>query len=120
MKWNLVPCTLMLAYGFFHMPAQVAAETPGEKQYVEITAKRFEYQPHVITLQAGTAAELHIRSKDALHGFHIPSLKLRADLMPGKTVKVSLPPLEKGEYPFLCDIFCGTDHSHMQGRLVVQ
>ena len=116
MKGLWVSCGLALAYGMFHMPELSVAET----QIIEITAQRFHYQPQQVRLPAGQAAQLQIRSKDVLHGFFIPKLNIRADLEPGKTVTVDLPPLSKGVYPFACDIFCGTEHSHMHGSLLVE
>lgn len=116
MKGLWLSCSLALACGLFHMPELSAAET----QTIEITAQRFHYQPQQVRLHAGQTAQLRIRSHDVLHGFFIPKLNIRADLEPDKTVTVVLPPLSKGVYPFACDIFCGTEHSHMQGSLLVE
>jgi cytochrome c oxidase subunit 2 len=85
-----------------------------------IKAERFKYTPNIIELKAGAAVNLHITSQDVLHGFSIPTLKIRTDLEPNKTVVVSIPPLSVGEYPIVCDIFCGTNHSSMSARLVVK
>lgn len=112
-------CCLALAYGLMRVPEIRAVDAQGQSQIVEMTAQRFEYRPNKIHLRAGQAAELHIRAMDALHGFYIPQLNIRADLIPGKTVTIVLPPLAKGVYPFACDVFCGTEHSQMQGSLLV-
>lgn len=63
---------------------------------------------------------LEISSLDFTHGFNIPELKLRADLPPGKITRVRFVPERVGEYPFLCDNFCGEGHEQMHGRIVVK
>jgi cytochrome c oxidase subunit 2 len=120
MRTILTICCLTLAYGITRVPVLQAAGTMVEKQIVEITAVRFVYQPNTIRLHAGQATELHLRAMDILHGFYIPKLNIRADLEPGKTVTIVLPPLAKGVYPFACDNFCGTGHGEMQGSLLVE
>lgn len=86
---------------------------------IKVTARRYQYEPAKIVIPANRRAELHITSKDVLHGFYIPKLNIRADLNPGRTTVVALPELAVGEYPFACDIFCGSHHSGMGGRIVV-
>lgn len=87
---------------------------------VEITAKRYKYEPNVIPVKAGATTLLRIRSVDVLHGFSIPDLGVRADLEPGKVVEISLVSPKPGEYPFLCDIFCGASHSSMNGKIIAK
>ena len=85
-----------------------------------IKAERYHYTPNMIVVKAGRAVELHIQSKDVLHGFSIPRLNIRADLVPNETAIIKLQGLESGVYPFACDIFCGENHSSMSGRIVVK
>ncbi|MBF0747587.1 cupredoxin domain-containing protein, partial [Gemella sp. 19428wG2_WT2a] len=56
---------------------------------------------------------------DFIHGFFIPDLKIRADLLPGQLTQVRLTPGKAGEYAFLCDNFCGSGHEEMNGKIIV-
>ena len=58
-------------------------------------------------------------SLDFVHGFNLPDLKLRRDLMPGMVTQVSLKFDKPGKYDFLCDNFCGDGHEEMSGRFLV-
>lgn len=87
---------------------------------IEVTAKRFGYEPSQIKLRQPETVELHIRSSDVLHGFSIPELGIRADLLPGQTTVVELSNIKPGNYLIMCDIFCGTEHSSMQATLIVK
>jgi cytochrome c oxidase subunit 2 len=92
------------------------AQAPRE---IEITAQRFRFTPHVIPLKAGEPVVLLIRSLDFAHGFFVPDLQLRTDLMPGRVVRLALTPPAAGELAFLCDNFCGDGHEGMDGHFVV-
>jgi len=90
-----------------------------ERTVIKITARMFEYSPARIELKKGTPVTLQLISVDRLHGFTIPQLGLRADVLPGESVFVDLLPEKEGRYTFLCDIFCGSGHDEMSGIIVV-
>ncbi len=63
---------------------------------------------------------LLVQSLDFPHGFNVPDLKLRRDLVPGQVVRIELQaPASAGTLDFLCDNFCGEGHETMHGRFVV-
>jgi cytochrome c oxidase subunit 2 len=89
-------------------------------QVVKITAQRFQYTPNEFRVKAGQPVVLEFTSLDFVHGFHMPELKLRADLPPGTTTRVRLVAPKPGVYDFLCDNFCGDGHEQMNGRMVAE
>jgi cytochrome c oxidase subunit II len=95
--------------------AQVA-----EPQLVKLRAQRFVYTPAEFRVKAGAPVVLEFTSLDFVHGFHLPDLKVRADLPPGVTTRVKLAALQPGIYEFLCDNFCGDEHEEMHGRMIVE
>jgi cytochrome c oxidase subunit 2 len=92
--------------------ARALAQTPRE---IEITAQRFRYTPNAIALRAGEPVVLLVRSLDFAHGFYIPDLDLRTDLMPGRVTRLAFTPTKPGRLAFLCDNFCGDGHEGMDG-----
>ena len=42
-----------------------------ERQVVQMVAERFTFTPSRIEVRVGTTVEIHIRSEDTDHGFHI-------------------------------------------------
>ena len=86
---------------------------------IDITARYFSYTPDEVVLQAGERAVLSFTTLDYMHGLHIPDLGIRADLVPGRVVRIELPLLRAGSYEFLCDNFCGEGHEDMHGRITV-
>jgi 3',5'-cyclic AMP phosphodiesterase CpdA len=101
------------------LPVGQAKDLPASEQVVKVTARKFEYSPSVITLQRGVPAVLQLTSLDRQHGFDCPSLKLHAEINPGKVTQVKFTPDKVGEFPFHCDVFCGSGHEQMEGTIKV-
>ncbi len=90
-----------------------------DARVIRINASMFHYSPARIELRTGVPVTLELRSLDRLHGFNIPDLGVRADVLPGQAVRVDILPEKAGRYLFLCDIFCGDGHDEMGGIIVV-
>lgn len=89
------------------------------ERVIHINAKRFEFTPSTLTINAGEAVVLEILVSDVVMGFNLPDLKLRTDLIPGRPARLRLPPQPVGELAFLCDVFCGSGHENMNGIIKV-
>jgi plastocyanin len=87
---------------------------------IKITAKKFEYSPGEIKLAKGEPATLEFTSLDVHHGFNCPELKVRADIYPGQTSRISITPDKAGTFHFHCDVFCGSGHEDMEGKIIVE
>ena len=87
---------------------------------VPIKVKRFEYTPKEVKLKKGVPVVLELTSLDVPHGFNLPDLGVRADVLPGQTARVRIVPKQTGRFVFHCDIFCGTGHEDLEGAIVVK
>jgi cytochrome c oxidase subunit 2 len=100
--------------------AYVAAQSAEPKEKViRITAKKFNYTPGEVKLKKGVPVILEFRTQDVLMGFNLPDFNARADIVPGKMTRLRLTPDKTGTFVFLCDVFCGTGHEEMNGKLIV-
>jgi cytochrome c oxidase subunit 2 len=91
----------------------------GTERVISVTARRFSYTPNVIELELGVPVIIELTALDRVHGFSVPDLGLRADVEPGKSARVRIVPDKLGTFDFHCDIFCGSGHEEMAGRIVV-
>ena len=108
------------ALGLASIATYVAAQPAQPKEKViRIDAKRFDYTPGELTLKKGEPVILELTSRDVLMGFNLPDFGLRADMVPDKVTRVRFVPDKTGSFTFLCDIFCGSKHEEMNGRLTV-
>jgi len=100
--------------------ANAADSTDAAAQIIVIKASRFAFQPAKIALKKGQTVILELSSTDKIHGFSLPDFGIRADVMPGKTVRIRFTPDKTGTFVFRCDIFCGDGHEEMAGEIIVQ
>jgi cytochrome c oxidase subunit 2 len=97
----------------------VAAQPAAHAKVIKISAKRFDYSPGRLTLKKGQRVVLELTSSDVVMGFNLPDFNVRGDMIPGKVTTIEFTPDKTGEFTFLCDIFCGSGHEEMQGKITV-
>jgi cytochrome c oxidase subunit II len=108
----------MLMVSAFGMTGQ-GASGDDSARIIKVTAKRFEYSPQEITLKKGAPVVFQLTTEDRSHGFSVPSMNLRADIVPGKVTELKVIPQKAGEFDFFCDVFCGSGHEGMNGKIKV-
>ncbi|HEY9719386.1 MAG TPA: cupredoxin domain-containing protein [Trichormus sp.] len=101
--------------GIFCAPSRCADDA----NVINITAKKYNFTPSVITLKKDVPAVLHFTSLDRKHGFNVPGLNVRTDIPKGKVTELKVTPKQAGTFPFYCDVFCGDGHDNMTGKIVV-
>ena len=99
--------------------AYVAAQPARKAKVIKVSAKRFDYSPGQLTLKKGQRVVLELTSADVVMGFNLPDFNVRGDMIPGKVTRVEFTPDKTGDFTFLCDIFCGSGHEEMHGRVTV-
>lgn len=81
---------------------------------IEIIAKRFTYDPDVITLKKGQPVVLVLGSIDVTHGLKIAEMNvLLENIKKGKKTEIQFTPEETGHYVGRCAHFCGKGHGSM-------
>lgn len=58
-------------------------------------------------------------TKDVLHSFFVPNLRIKKDVVPGMFTYLWLKPTIVGTHQIFCTEYCGTDHSNMLAKLRV-
>lgn len=69
---------------------------------------------------AQTDVRLAMTSQDVIHDLYLPALRLKQDILPDRYTYLWFNATKTGIFHFTCAEFCGTDHSVMAGRLVIQ
>jgi cytochrome c oxidase subunit II len=85
----------------------------GEPRRIEVTAKRFSYDPGEITLKKGQPVVLVIKSADVDHGLRFRELNLDAKISKGKPAELDFTPGKTGDFVGHCSVFCGAGHGGM-------
>lgn len=117
-------------------PAQSQAANDSV-QVVEVTAKKYEFNPSPIRVKQGARVQLKITATDHAHGFKIKAIPEGSHATDSPGLIFSSPPscerIEKhqtatiefvaktsGTYPFKCCTVCGWHHRAMKGELIVE
>jgi len=116
----IINATLVVALMVGVSVIVLAKPKNADERIVAIKVKRFEYSPKEVTLKKGVPVVLQLSSLDVPHGFNLPDLNVRADVIPGKPAKLRIVPQQTGRFVFHCDIFCGTGHEELEGAIVVE
>ena len=141
--WILVPCLIVLVLDLLmdfrggEVWAKVMGRVPPSDLRIQVTAKQFNWEivypgPDG---QFGTADdlllenEMHVpvnkvvrvvlKSKDVIHSFFLPHLRLKQDTVPGRTIEAWFEAVKPGKYEIPCAELCGFGHSGMKGWLYV-
>jgi cytochrome c oxidase subunit 2 len=71
-------------------------------------------------LPVGRPCIIDVMSKDVIHDFCIPNMRIAQDAIPGSTIPMWFVPVKIGTYEVVCAQLCGNNHSAMKAILVVE
>lgn len=106
-------------------------------QVVNVTAKKYEFDPSPIRVKQGAKVQLKITATDHVHGFKLSEFAEGADakgkpglvftsgqgctrIEEGKTETVEFVAQAAGTYEVRCCVHCGWKHRSMKGEVVVE
>lgn len=116
---------------------KIKRHVPPPDVQLRVTAKQFNWEVHYpgpdgqfdtaddlqldgqLHVPVHQAVHITLRSRDVIHSFFLPNLRLKQDAMPGRSIPVWFQATEPGVYPIPCAELCGTGHTGMQGHLTV-
>jgi len=128
--WSVVPlllCVLIFFIGLNGYMKIIVA--PGDAMEVQVTGKQwlwqFEYPDGSRTvndlhLPVGKPVKFVMTSEDVLHDFFVPSMRVKADVVPGRYTQIWFTPSVKGEFYATCAEYCGKDHSGMRSKVTIE
>jgi len=102
--------------------ARIMAQENAGSQAVEIkvTARKYKFDPDVITVKKGQQVKLVITAVDHDHGFKLDAFHIDQKLKKGDPATIEFTPDQAGTFPFRCSVVCGLGHGKMKGKLVVE
>lgn len=73
-------------------------------------------QMHII---ANRPVKVRLRSKDVIHSFFLPNLRVKQDAVPGMLIEYWFTPNQTGNFEIACAELCGLGHYRMKAFLTV-
>jgi cytochrome c oxidase subunit 2 len=95
--------------------------TASAPRVIEVTAKRFTFQPSRIEVKEGERIRLVVKSADGVHGVQIKKFGVNK-LVPrgGQATNIDFVASAPGTFEILCSEECGDGHESMSGTLIVE
>jgi len=118
--------------------ADIKENGPAGQVFYNVTAKQFNWEitypgpdgklgtkddltvENEMHVPVNQVVRIGLASKDVIHSFFVPNLRLKQDAVPGRVIQVWFEAKEKGTYPIPCAELCGFGHSGMLGTLTVE
>lgn len=139
--WTLVPGLILLVLALTQVPVWVALKVrppAAEDAFrVEAMAQQFNWNfrhpgadgvfgtPDDVTspklnVPVGKPVILQIRSRDVIHSFFLPNLRIKQDATPGLTTQTWFTARETGDFEIACAELCGLAHYRMRSFLSIK
>jgi cytochrome c oxidase subunit 2 len=72
-----------------------------------------------LTVRVNKSVLLTLHSKDMIHNFYVPELRLQQDIVPGIDIPVHFTATKTGKFEIVCTQLCGLGHYNMRAYLEV-
>jgi len=70
-------------------------------------------------LPIGRPAIIHLTSRDVMHSFSLPVMRVKQDIIPGLSIPTWFTPTKTGKWEIACAQLCGLGHYRMRGFLTI-
>jgi len=138
--WTIAPAVILVILGVVSNQwwNYIKASVPPTDFHVRVTAKQFNWEvlypgpdgkfdtaddvklDNDLTVPVHKVVRVTLKSRDVIHSFFLPNLRLKQDAVPGRDIDVWFEATKTGKYEMPCAELCGFGHSGMKGWLFVQ
>jgi cytochrome c oxidase subunit 2 len=129
--WTVIPLIIvmvMFAWGFKGSLDMTNVPEAASRNLYKATAKQWNWAftyPNgqqsfgEVWVEVDKPVAFALESTDVLHAFYLPQMRVKRDVIPGRSQVVWFEPKEVGDYHLFCAEYCGNDHSKMYAQLHV-
>lgn len=137
--WTIIPAAILIVISFMSVStwANIKRHAPDSDFELQVTGKQFNWEvvypgadgkfdtqddvkfDNDLHVPVNKVVRVYLSSKDVIHSFYLPNLRLRQDAVPGRTILVWFEATKPGKYELPCSQLCGFGHSGMKGWLYV-
>lgn len=128
LTWTILPLIMGVIFFFFSTDLFVRMKTPPKDGYeIFVIGKQWMWhaqhsngvrENNTLHVPVGKPVKVTMISQDVLHAFYIPAFRVQMHVVPGRYTQLWFTPTKAGEYHLFCNMYCGTQHSEMGGRVV--
>jgi len=129
LTWTIIPLILGVIMFFFGAHLFIKQRNPPpDAQEIFVMGKQWMWhiqhsngvrENNTLHVPVGKDIKLTMISQDVIHAFYIPAFRTQFMVVPGRYTQMWFRPTKVGEYHLFCNMYCGTQHSEMGGKVVV-
>jgi cytochrome c oxidase subunit II len=137
--WTIVPAIILIVLFMLSQSIwwSIKGSVPDSNFQVHVTAKQFNWEvtypgpdgqfgtdddltlENELHVPINTVVVVTLQSRDVIHSFFLPNLRLKQDAVPGREIRAWFEAMQPGRYELPCAELCGFGHSGMLGYLTV-
>ena len=120
--WTVIPTIIVVFLFYYGWRSYIRVVTPPTKAVeIQVLAWRWNWQfthsngvtDSDLHVPAKTPVRLVMTSKDVLHSFYAPAMRVKQDVVPRRYTYAWFYAKTPGTYRLTCAEYCGTNHSQM-------
>lgn len=120
--WTVIPTIITVFLFWYGWRSYINVVTPPQKAVeINVLAWRWNWQfthqngvtDSDLHVPANTPVRLVMTSKDVLHAFYAPAMRVKQDVIPRRYTYVWFNATKPGTYRLTCAEYCGTAHAQM-------
>lgn len=120
--WTVIPTIIVVFLFWYGWRSYIHVVTPPQKAVeIQVLAMRWNWQfTHAngvtdsdLHVPVDTPVRLVMTSKDVLHSFYAPAMRVKQDVVPRRYTYAWFKATKPGTYRLTCAEYCGTSHAQM-------
>ncbi len=127
--WSFIPLVLFLAvFAWGWIIYHEMRTAPDNALEVHVFGRQWSWEfvyksgktvGNEFYVPVNTPIKLIMTSRDVIHSFYVPSLRVKQDAVPGRYTMISFNSDTTGDFQVFCAEYCGTGHSAMMAKMHV-
>ncbi len=148
LAWSIIPAAILIGLAWYQMNAwsaqrverpviAIGQEMIDKPELVRVVAKQFGWEFHyagadgkfetlddfvvenLMKVPADEIIVMRLTSRDVIHSFFVPQLRLKHDVVPGRQQTAWFKPLSPAKMEIVCAELCGWGHYKMVAKLEI-
>jgi cytochrome c oxidase subunit 2 len=127
--WSFIPLVLFLAvFAWGWIVYHQMRTSPDNALEVHVFGRQWSWEfvyksgktvGNEFYVPVNTPIKLIMTSRDVIHSFYVPSLRVKQDAVPGRYTTIAFNSDKIGDFQVFCTEYCGTSHSGMLAKMHV-
>ncbi|MCC7409796.1 MAG: cytochrome c oxidase subunit II, partial [Phycisphaeraceae bacterium] len=129
LTWSLIPTAIFLAIFYYGFKGFMDLAAPPDYAYeIKVVASKWRWEfvypnqaaSDTLHVPKDVPIRLLLQSDDVIHSLYVPTFRIKKDAVPKRLNTTWFKATQTGEYDLFCAEYCGTRHSQMLSKVVVQ